>query len=657
MPRVRSVADDPHVAAVASPATGQGTLFRPGQQVAGRYTVVDVIGRGGMGCIYRVRDNTLGEQVALKTLLPQFAQNKVLVDRFLNEARIARQLSHPNIIRVHDIGVADNVIYISMELLKGKPLRNVLDELPPGERLPLDATLRIIDELCAALEYAHRFTVHRDVKPENVMIVPDGSIRLMDFGISKLMASTQMTAASVVMGTPMYMSPEQIRNSRDVDARADVFSIGVVLYEMLTGNIPTGIPKPASHIRRDIPPELDGIINKCVEPNREHRYQNVTELRDALLSIRTRLTPGVQTIATPTPSAAVPARTGPKKVFGLALITAIAALTGFGIWKEEQNQRPAPSKAISDPEGLMQRDTAEFRRIAALIQRALPQAELKAKDDELKGNIVTLAKALWEQAQKGAPQDAASGASGAMEALVYLAAVLDWPDDMVFVPPGEVTLTDGAAKSTIRLDGFFIDKTEVTVDQYLRFCDEAPWRRPQIDLLDDENRGTPITMVTFYDALAYAAYNGKQLPAEAQWARAAHGERGASPNFPWGDVWQPGACNAAGAEGDDEYPGLAPVGSFPEDRTAFGCMDMAGNVTEWTRTASRPLPYDPQDGRDDTQELYFGSQLAIRGGNFKATDVPLSARYCVAFESLADTLGFRCAREAPRTLEDIEALL
>ena len=185
--------------------------FRRGQVVNGRFTVLDLIGRGGMGRIYKVHDNVLGEDMALKTLLPQFLRDKMVVERFFNEARIARRLAHPNIVRVHDIGSAGKGMYISMEYVQGDSLRGMLEKMQPGQRIPLGEVLRIIDELCVALEYAHQYTIHRDIKPENIMLENGRRVKLMDFGISKLMDNTRMTGVSVVMGTPYYMSPEQLR--------------------------------------------------------------------------------------------------------------------------------------------------------------------------------------------------------------------------------------------------------------------------------------------------------------------------------------------------------------------------------------------------------------------------------------------------------------
>ena len=203
-----------------------GSIFHRGQVVANRYTVIDMIGRGGMGCIYKVRDNTLDEDVALKTLLPKFTNDRHVVDRFFNEARIARQLSHPNIIRVHDIGMAGTVVYISMEYVQGRSLREWLDSIPPGQRMPVSYALRLMIQLSAALEFAHKFTVHRDLKPENVMITSEGKVKLMDFGISKLKSSVQLTSAQMVMGTPKYMSPEQLKDSSSVDHRSDIYALG-----------------------------------------------------------------------------------------------------------------------------------------------------------------------------------------------------------------------------------------------------------------------------------------------------------------------------------------------------------------------------------------------------------------------------------------------
>lgn len=257
-------------------------LYKPGDVIAGRYTVVDMIGRGGVGCIYKVQDNILEETVVLKILLPSFVSDKSMVDRFLNEARIARKLTHPHIVRIHDVGRVEQTVFISMELIEGRSLRELLDHLKSGERPPLLDALRIVDELCSALEYAHQFTVHRDIKPENIMLNKGGRVKLMDFGISKLKGSTQYTSIATVMGTPYYMSPEQLRDSHDVDQRADIFSTGVVLYELLTGYRPTGIPKPASEMARDVPPLMDTIISHCVEPDRDKRFQNATEVRTAI---------------------------------------------------------------------------------------------------------------------------------------------------------------------------------------------------------------------------------------------------------------------------------------------------------------------------------------------------------------------------------------
>ena len=274
----------------SQPGTGPGQggakdakwYFRPGQVVASRYTVINMIGRGGMGCIYKVHDNTLEEDVALKTLLPRFTNDQHVVDRFFNEARIARQLSHPNIVRVHDIGMAGTVVYISMEYVRGRSLREWLDSIPAGQCMPIAYALRLMIQLSAALEFAHKFTVHRDLKPENVMITERGQVKLMDFGISKLRSNVQLTSAQMVMGTPKYMSPEQLKDSSKVDHRTDIYALGAMLYEVLTGNVPTGLAQRPSQIRNETPPELDAIVSRCLALDPNDRYQSAVELRGEL---------------------------------------------------------------------------------------------------------------------------------------------------------------------------------------------------------------------------------------------------------------------------------------------------------------------------------------------------------------------------------------
>ena len=619
----------------------EAVQFQRGQVLANRYTVLNLIGRGGMGCIYKVHDNTLNEEVALKTLLPHFVRDKLVVQRFFNEARIARRLAHPNIVRVHDIGSTGDVIYISMEYLEGKSLRGILENLAPGQRLPIRRVLHIMDELCSALEYAHQYTVHRDIKPENVMIGADGSVKLMDFGISKLMANTRLTGASVVMGTPFYMSPEQLRNSRDVDARADIYSVGVMLYEVLTGVMPTGVPKAASEMLKEAPPALDAVIAKCVDPAPEKRYQNAAELRAALLPVRQLLMAG-NTLEEVADKVKAPPRFSMRKVMGGAGLLFILAGAAAGLYGAEQYRRV---QSIATPlTSLSEEVLPSFLSLEEVVHEVQSIAKLHLSGLKERERVYKEAGLLWEAACAEKERNPNLAQTLGQQTLQYYLALVMWPKDnsMVFIPAGKVTV-DGREYTEAP---FFIDANEVTIEEFARFCDsvEQGWRFPE-ELSQYRNTypKLPISMVSFFDAQAYAAYCDKRLPSHIQWARAAYGyPPDASHAFPWGDAWKEDAANT-----ENTTARWSPVGEFETDRSHSGCYDMVGNVSEWTRTLVTPSETPPT----------FGSFLTICGGNYQSKAIPLEDTQKQRYEKRLPYLGFRCVREIPASAAVVRAWL
>ncbi|NUM56119.1 MAG: protein kinase [Candidatus Hydrogenedentes bacterium] len=515
LPKVRVHGSGPKPPSAPQPLgqSGGHSTFRKGQLVASRYTILDLVGKGGMGCIYRVHDNTLKEQVALKTLLPQYLRDKMVVERFFNEARIARQLSHPNIVRVHDIGMADQVLYISMEYLQGKSLRNMLEELLPGERLPVKDTVKIMIDLCTALEYAHQYTVHRDLKPENIMILPDGSLKLMDFGISKLMTTGKLTATAVVMGTPHYMPPEQFKDSSTVDARADIYSIGVILYEILTGNLPTGVPKPASQILRDVPPALDPIIAKCVEPEPFHRYATVAELKLALLGVMDLLRGGtIESKKIVKPPAAARGETL-RRVAGGILVLVMIALTAIGVFglegRRARQLEEMNAQAVADPGESIERQWRQrYTTATELIVAAEQFTANREQTDEAVKRIFERIGTLRASAELNAERDPERAARLAHQALQCYAALLTpLPQgEYFFVVPGD----------DIDQDGFFMATHPVTVAQYSAWAPSANWPASASAATLDQ----PAVTSQYYDAQAYAANQGMRIPSRDEWERA-----------------------------------------------------------------------------------------------------------------------------------------
>lgn len=638
LPRIRIEATPP------PPGGGSGspTAFRPGQTIAERYSVINLIGRGGMGCIYKVFDNTLQEEVALKTLLPQFVRDKMVVERFFNEARIARRMAHPNVVRVHDIGSAEDTVYISMEFLQGQSLRQMLDRLPAGKRMHLKTALHIFKGLCDALEYAHQYTVHRDIKPENVMIAPDGTVKLMDFGISKLMADARMTGASVVMGTPFYMSPEQLRNSRDVDARADIYSMGVMLYEVLTGNVPTGVPKPASEMVKELPPALDQIVHKCVEADPANRYQSADELREALRPIGEYVDSGkdFRTLAKRRGGSGMLANRRRLAGIALLLMLAVGAVVGM---QAAENRRAAMAEEMDGAELAAAGGEGEgsdgFDGMGRVIRSLAERSEAAVQERASLRGTFDAGATLWEQAQAALDAGTVEQAMGlARSALQHYAVALMYrrTENMVFIPPGEVM----GANGPVYVPGFFIDETEVSYGDFGRFNQDVPgnWRE-SFEAVGEAYERYPVVNITYYDAQAYAAHYGKRIPTLAQWQRAALGSGAEPAPYPWGEEWDAEGCNC-------NSDALARVRSYPMDRTEAGVYDMLGNVAEWTRTVA--------NGNDRSPN--FGTSLSVAGGHFAANQPTLSQVGQLNFEGYSGRVGFRCVLEIPDTVAGIIAL-
>jgi formylglycine-generating enzyme required for sulfatase activity/Flp pilus assembly protein TadD len=262
-------------------AEDAGVFLGKGAVLANRYEIKSLLGRGGMGAVYKVWDRKLGEEIALKVLLPSLLQREKAVERFYNEAKVSLKLSHKNIVRVRDFGDDEEkgLLFITMELVRGRSLREWLKEKKErGEQVPTPEALRIVGEILEGLEYAHRYTIHRDLKPENIMLTGEGEVKIMDFGIAKLLSPAKFTSTSMAMGTAYYMAPEQQTDAARVDQRADIFSVCVILYELLTGTLPVGRFKTPSEIRKAIPKETDSVILKSLEPSPEDRYASVREL-------------------------------------------------------------------------------------------------------------------------------------------------------------------------------------------------------------------------------------------------------------------------------------------------------------------------------------------------------------------------------------------
>ena len=268
---------------------------------AGRYEIVGELGRGAMGVVYKAVDPVIGRTVAVKTIRLSEEGTGLsrpeLLTRFQTEARAAGLLTHPNIVVVFDAGEEDGLYYITMELVEGKSLQALLDD---GHAFPLPRTLRIMEQTCSALQFAHeRNVIHRDIKPANLMLTADDTVKITDFGTAKILQFGTVQQTAHVMGTPSYMSPEQVKG-RAVDGRSDIFSLGVMLYEMVTNekpfpgqNITTVIykivnedPVPPRQINPTIHPGISAVVMRALEKEPDQRYQNCREMLEDLRNYR-----------------------------------------------------------------------------------------------------------------------------------------------------------------------------------------------------------------------------------------------------------------------------------------------------------------------------------------------------------------------------------
>jgi serine/threonine protein kinase len=252
--------------------------------------ILECLGRGGMGAVYKARQPRLERLVALKILSPEKRNDPKFAERFEREARALARLSHPNIVTVYDFGQAQGNCYLLMEFVDGLTLRQLFH----NRKLSSPEALNIVPKICEALQYAHNEgIVHRDIKPENILLDKKGQVKIADFGIAKIIGQTpaevSLTGAKDVVGTPHYMAPEQIEKPSEVDHRADIYSLGVVFYEMLTGELPLGKFQPPSACAHavQIDVRLDEVVLHALEKEPERRYQQASQVKTAVETIAT----------------------------------------------------------------------------------------------------------------------------------------------------------------------------------------------------------------------------------------------------------------------------------------------------------------------------------------------------------------------------------
>jgi formylglycine-generating enzyme required for sulfatase activity len=712
------------------------------------YQILHEIGRGGNAIVYLALDEKLERPVAFK-MLYAFAHHPYrerIIERFRRGAQAAARLNHPNILPVYDFGEWQGTFYIVTQYIQGKTLQQIFlgdaAKIRAIKPLPPPRVVYIAQQVSAALVYAHKNgVIHRDVKPSNVLIADDGRIYLADFGLARVEDATPITQSGETLGTPHYMSPEQ-GQGLPVDHRSDIYSLGVVIFQMLTGQVPFDADTPApvilKHMVEPLPPPrsinpeipipVEAVLCKALAKNPAERYQSVEEfirdLEKAAASPRaatadraadtlvampaaretrllTPLPPQPSRQPGPTPPlktalAAAPVReTEPERggvkrwaVVGVAL-AALVGLLACGA---------AVFFLLGGPE-LLERATATPTQLAAATPTptyaaAMPTSTTAPTHTAVAVVVETVAlptpatptptvestQTTPPPSSTVAPPDTSTPLptdTPTVTATVTPTSPPPAPADMVFVAAGNFIqgssdaeinaaiqmcanayggvcphpldwFTDETPRRMVYLDAFYIDRWEVTNQQFAAFVAATG------HVTDAEKKGEgqtwralntagrekyPVVWMSWNDANAYCQWAGKRLPTEAQWEKAARGSEGYI--WPWGSNWEAGRANAS----DGGAGAVVAVGSYPKSASPYGVMDVAGNVWEWVADWYDPYWYSNSPTRNPGGPP-SGVSRVLRGGSYRNPPWEVRAvhRHNGGPDGYAPDHGFRCVK-------------
>ncbi|NIM89848.1 MAG: protein kinase [Candidatus Aminicenantes bacterium] len=357
----------------------RGTTF------AKRYEFIEELGKGGMGRVYKVYDRRIKEEVALKLLKPEIADDEDTIERFSNELKFARKIVHKNVGRMYDLNEEEGAFFITMEYVPGEDLKSSLRRMGP---LSAGKAIFITKQICEGLAEAHKLgVVHRDLKPQNIMIDKEGNARVMDFGIARSLRTKRFTDSGVMIGTPEYMSPEQVEGKK-VDQRSDIYSLGVILYEMMTGRVPfegdtafsvalkhkTKTPKNPREINAQVPEDLSRLIMKCMEKDKEKRYQSAGEVCSDLESVEQGI-PDTEKIVPkrrPLTTKEITVTLSLRRLLFPGLIVVALAIIAVVIWQLLPRRKAAPIPSYEHSVAVISFENQTGEEAYDYLRKAIP---------------------------------------------------------------------------------------------------------------------------------------------------------------------------------------------------------------------------------------------------------------------------------------------